>query len=89
MEAECRYCLHLAPYPGSKAWVKDASGMPTWRCPFARFDRQTPGGRPIKCWFAWDGIWEPNRDVAKAQADCKRFEVHPEAGKFTEKVRAL
>ena len=89
MEAECRYCLHLAPYPGSKAWVKDASGMPAWRCPFGRFDRQTPGGRPIKCWFAWDGIWEPNRDVAKAQAGCQRFEVHPEAGKFTEKVRAL
>lgn len=89
MEAECRYCVHLAPHPDPGEYLKDAKGMPPWRCPFGRFDRPTPGGRPVKCWFAWGGIWAPNNAVAKAQAGCPRFEIHPEAGKFTSSGRGL
>jgi len=86
---ECRLCLHLLPHPGKKEWLKDANGMPPWRCPFGRFDRPTPAGRPVKCWFAWSGIWTPNREVARAQAGCQRFELHPQSSKFTKTWRVL
>lgn len=88
-EQECRYCLHLAPHPDTAEYLKDAHGMPSWSCPFGRFDKPTPAGRPIKCWYAWSGVWEPNKEVAEAQKGCPRFEVHPEAGKFTETWRVM
>ena len=88
VKKECRLCEHLTPHPGKEEWIKDANGMPPWRCPFGRFDRQEPGGL-VKCFFAWSGIWRPNKVVAKAQEGCPRFEVHPQAKTFTEKVRVL
>jgi len=89
VEAECRYCECLSPYRDAAAYLKDENGMPTWRCPFGRFDKQAPGGKPIKCWYAWSVIWTPNEAVAKAQEGCIQFDVHTQAKTFTEKGRVL
>jgi hypothetical protein len=89
LEAECRYCVHLTQYGDPPSWMLDVNGMPTWRCPFGRFDQPAPDNKPIKRWFAWSGIWAPDKAVAEAQKDCQRFEVHPQAKTFTEKARVL
>jgi len=87
-EQECRYCVHLVPHPGDEKWLKDANGMPPWRCPFGRFNDPFKDGA-VKRWFAWNGIWRPNNEVAKAQVNCPRFELHPKADKFTSSGRVL
>ena len=68
---ECRFCNALV--------TEDFRGRETYRCRHGRFDvvdRFTPG-RMIPRWFAWSGIWRPNKTVASAQKDCHRFLVHP------------
>jgi len=89
MEAECRYCFHLVPHPDHSEHMKDDNGMPTWRCPFGRFDVQKQDGT-YKRWFAWLVIWlQLDNVIAKAQAGCLRFQVHPRAGEFTETRRVM
>ena len=69
---QCRFCAELER--------KDFKGRDIYRCRHGRFDvadRSMPG-RMIPQWFAWSGIWRPNKTVACTQKDCHRFVVHPQ-----------
>lgn len=69
---ECRFCAELTG-------CKD-QGKEWFRCRYGRFDMQDQlaPGRMIPRYFAWSGVWKPNKTVAAAQKDCPHFEVHPE-----------
>jgi hypothetical protein len=89
MEAECRYCANLMPHLDPSPYMLDDEGIPPWRCPFGRFDLQHEG-QPFKRWFAWLVIWfSLDPAIKKAQKDCPRFQVHPQAGKFTDTWREM
>lgn len=69
---ECRFCANLEkpdkPLPGEADCL---------RCSMGRFDVETPSG-PVPQYFAWSGIWRPNKTVAEAQRDCPVFKLHPQ-----------
>jgi len=69
---ECRFCANLGepedPLPGEEGHL---------RCTFGRFDADTPSGK-VPQYFAWSGIWRPNKKVAEAQKGCPNFELHPQ-----------
>lgn len=66
IKAACYYCDELV--------VETRQGHDWYRCRHGRFD--TKDGTPQ--YFAWSGIWKPNKTVAAAQKDCPHFEVHPQ-----------
>lgn len=65
VEKTCRFCAHLVaglPYKGKT----------TWTCDLGRFDGMViphPGHQ----WFAWSGIWRPNKTVKASQMKCPHF----------------
>ena len=67
---ECRFCDELI--------CNERQGKEWFRCWHGRFDigdRFSPGGM-ISRYFAWSGIWRPNKTVAAAQKNCPYFELH-------------
>lgn len=67
IEVACKYCDELV--------VSTRQGHDWYRCRHGRFDvpeRFRPG-HMIPRYFAWSGIWKPNKTVAKAQENCPLF----------------
>lgn len=69
---ECRFCALLEevrdPLPGEEGY---------YRCSAGRFDIETPSGT-IPQFFAWSGIWRPNKKVSATQRNCPHFKQHPQ-----------
>ena len=63
MKSECRFCENL-----DRERFRSAD---FYRCPKGRFDLL----ERIPCYFAWSGIWRPNKTVAAAQKDCPDFKL--------------
>lgn len=60
IRAACKYCDELI------VEIKDDHDW--YRCRHGRFDIKR-----IPQYFAWTGIWKPNKVVAKAQENCPVF----------------
>jgi len=69
---ECRFCDELI--------CDERQGREWFRCRHGRFDIEEPlkPGDMIPRYFAWSGIWKPNKTVAAAQKGCPYFELHPQ-----------
>ena len=73
MRIECRFCALLEeakePLPGEEN---------CYRCSVGKYDFPVPSGGTVPQYFAWSGIWRPNKTVVAAQKDCPHFRVHPQ-----------
>lgn len=81
---ECRFCNELIC--GER--LKESREY--FRCRHGRFDQpeKLRPGQMIPVYFAWSGIWRPNKTVAAAQKDCPHFVLHPQVEFITKAGRS-
>jgi hypothetical protein len=81
---ECRFCNLLKS--------DDYRGAETYTCSKGRFD-DVPSSTEFRAegyhdWFAWSGIWRPNKTVKEAQKKCPHFTPYPDVSKISRRERA-
>jgi hypothetical protein len=80
---ECRFCGLLQ----SEHFV----GEDNYTCSRGRFNGELlmhGGSQSTYQWFAWSGIWRPNKTVKEAQKKCPHFTPYLDVSKISGKGRA-